>query len=444
MTRAYRVDHSTEYHLSTKGAPEAVLSLCRLSEDEKKQQLELVHQMAHMGYRVIAVAKSSHVGNEWPETQHAFDYSFEGLLGFEDPIRPEVPNAVKECKNAGIRVCMITGDFPATALAIADRIGLEHHGNVLTGEDIKVLSEKELRERIATTSVFARVVPEQKLQIVNTLKSNGEVVAMTGDGVNDAPALKAAHIGVAMGAKVTDVAREASSIVLLDDNFASIVAAIRSGRRIFDNLQKAMSYIMAIHIPIIILTLLPAFFPLLPVLLFPIHIVFMELIIDPICSIAFESEQEERGIMNRPPRAVNELFFGRQKIAFAVLNGILLLASVLTVYGLSVREGHSDGEVRAITFSALIIGNIFLILTNLSKTRSFIAVIKERSTITLLILSGAFGLLLLAVAVPALHVIFSFEHPGYAHFLPAIASAGVMLLILEIIKWFKYGRTVKL
>lgn len=444
MTRAYRVDNSTEYHLSTKGAPEAVLSLCRLSEDEKKQQLELVHQMAHMGYRVIAVAKSSHVGNEWPETQHAFDYSFEGLLGFEDPIRPEVPNAVKECKDAGIRVCMITGDFPATALAIADRIGLEHHGNVLTGEDIKVLSEKELRERIATTSVFARVVPEQKLQIVNTLKSNGEVVAMTGDGVNDAPALKAAHIGVAMGAKGTDVAREASSIVLLDDNFASIVAAIRSGRRIFDNLQKAMSYIMAIHIPIIILTLLPAFFPLLPVLLFPIHIVFMELIIDPICSIAFESEQEERGIMNRPPRAVNELFFGRQKIAFAVLNGILLLASVLTVYGLSVREGHSDGEVRAITFSALIIGNIFLILADLSKTRSFIDVIKERSTITLLILSGAFGLLLLAIAVPALHVIFSFEHPGYAHFLPAIASAGVMLLILEIIKWFKYGRTVKL
>jgi Ca2+-transporting ATPase len=442
MTRAYRIDHSTEYHLSAKGAPEAVLSLCKLSDSEKKKQLALVHQMAQLGYRVIAVAESNHVGNEWPETQHAFAYSFVGLLGFEDPIRPEVPAAVKECREAGIRVCMITGDYPATAIAIADRIGLEHHGNVLTGDEIAALPEQELRTRISNTSIFARVIPEQKLHIVNTLKSNGEIVAMTGDGVNDAPALKAAHIGVAMGAKGTDVAREASSIVLLDDNFASIVAAIRSGRRIFDNLQKAMSYIMAIHIPIIILTLLPAFLPLLPVLLFPIHIVFMELIIDPVCSIAFESEQEEKGIMQRPPRAANELFFGKEKIAFAIFKGALLLASVLTVYGLSVSEGHTEGEVRAIAFSALIIGNIFLILADLSKTRSFIAVFLERSHVTILILVGAMSLLMLAISVPALHLIFNFEFPGYAHFLPALASAGVMLLILETIKWWRYGRAV--
>jgi len=337
-------------------------------------------------------------------------------------------------------VCMITGDYPATALAIAGRIGIAHENQVLTGDEINSLNAAELKQRIMKTSVFARVIPEQKLRIVTVLKDAGEIVAMTGDGANDAPALKAANIGVAMGAKGTDVAREASSIVLLDDNFASIVGAIRSGRRIFDNLQKAMSYIMAIHIPIIVLTLLPAFFPMLPVLLFPIHIVFMELIIDPICSIAFESEQEEKGIMERKPRDNNQRFFGRNKILFAVFKGLMLLASVLTVYGLSYNEGHTEGEVRAITFSALIIGNIFLILTDLSNTRSFIAVLIERSRVTLLILGSAFCLLLLAIAVPSLNFIFNFEHPGYAHFLPALAAAGTMLAVLEGVKWMRRER----
>lgn len=440
MTRAYRSHHATHYYLTAKGAPEAVLGLCSLSDAERTSHIDTVHRMAQQGFRVIAVAESKHTGDPWPETQHAFQYEFLGLLGFEDPIRPEVPAAIEECKKAGIRVCMITGDYPATALAIAGRIGIAHENQVLTGDEINSLNESELKQRILKTSVFARVIPEQKLRIVNVLKDAGEIVAMTGDGVNDAPALKAANIGVAMGAKGTDVAREASSIVLLDDNFASIVGAIRSGRRIFDNLQKAMSYIMAIHIPIIVLTLLPAFFPMLPVLLFPIHIVFMELIIDPVCSIAFESEQEEKGIMERKPRDSNQRFFGRNKILFAVFKGLMLLASVLAVYGLSYNEGHTEGEVRSITFSALIIGNIFLILTDLSNTRSFIAVLMERSRVTLLILGSAFSLLLLAIAVPELNFIFNFEHPGYAHFLPALAASATMLGTLEGVKWMRRDR----
>ena len=303
------------------------------------------------------------------------------------------------------------------------------------------MDDTQLQKRIQHVTVFARVIPQQKLRIVNALKANGEIVAMTGDGVNDAPALKAAHIGIAMGNKGTDVAREASSLVLLDDNFASIVAAIRSGRRIFDNLQKAMSYILAIHIPIIGLTMIPAFYAAIPLLLLPLHIVFLEMVIDPACSIAFETEQEEKGIMSRPPRNPNDRFFSRGRMLFSLFQGFLLLAMVVSVYILSIREGHSDGEVRAIAFSALIIGNIFLILTNLSKTRIFTSILAEPNVAAILILAGAFILLLLTIYVPALRELFRFEFPGYAHFIPSLIGSFAMLLLLESIKFAKHRKT---
>jgi Ca2+-transporting ATPase len=361
-------------------------------------------------------------------------------VAFEDPIRPEVPEAIRECYQAGIQVMMITGDYPATAMSIANQIGLKHNQTVLTGADINRLTATELQQKIQHTSIFARIVPEQKLQIIRALKANGEIVAMTGDGVNDAPALKAADIGVAMGLKGTDVAREASALVLLDDNFASIVQAIRSGRRIFDNLQKAMSYIIAIHIPIIGLVLLPAFFPGLPILLFPLHIVFMELIIDPVCAIAFESEQEEKGIMNRPPRKANERFFGWHKITFSLVKGLTLLGMVVGIYFLSMNEGHRDGEIRAIAFSALIVGNVFLILTSLSETRQVLSVLLEKNLAVISIILVALALLILTVSLPFFKAIFAFEDPGYSHFIPALLGALGMLLILEGIKWIKMRR----
>ena len=246
-------------------------------------------------------------GQTWPDSQHDFAFEFLGLVGLADPLRASVPDAVSECRSAGIKVVMITGDYPATARAIARQAGLDAE-DLVTGEELEQLSEAALAQRVRTATVFARIMPEQKLRIVNALKANGEIVAMTGDGVNDAPSLKAAHIGIAMGGRGTDVAREASSIVLLDDDFGSIVKSVRLGRRIYDNLRKAMGFIFAVHVPIAGLALLPLLFGL-PILFGPMHIAFLEMVIDPVCSLVFEAETEEDDVMRRPPRAPDEPLF---------------------------------------------------------------------------------------------------------------------------------------
>ncbi|MBI3134370.1 MAG: cation-translocating P-type ATPase [Bacteroidetes bacterium] len=435
MTRVVETDAPADRIIACKGAPETILNLCNLNDHEVQTHLDAIRQLAEKGYRILGVASGSWNGHALPEDQTDFAFTFLGFLALEDPIRPEVPSAIRECREAGIKVIMITGDYPATARTIAIQAGFPDTLQVMTGADLNELNDTELIARIEKIDVFARVIPDQKLRIVQALKANGEIVAMTGDGVNDAPALKAANIGIAMGNKGTDVAREASSLVLLDDNFASIVAAIRSGRKIFDNLQKAMSYILAIHIPIIGMTLIPAFIPSLPVLLLPLHIVFMELIIDPVCSVAFESEQEERGIMQRPPRNPNHHFFGMRQISGSLFQGFLIFAMVMAVYFLSIHEGHTEGEVRAIAFSSLIIGNVFLILTNLSKTRSFLAVIRERNRPAMLILTAASVLLILTITIPALLHLFNFEYPGFSHFIPAVTGALLVLTIVELIKF---------
>jgi len=436
MTRIYKLAETTECLAATKGAPETIFDLCKLDSAIKQKYIAKVNELASSGLRVIAVASSRFDQKNIPENQTSIQLEFIGLIGLEDPIRPEVPSAIQECSTAGIRVIMITGDFPETALNIGKQIGLSEKG-LLTGTQLEELSEKELDEKIKTISILARVKPEQKLRIVEALKRNGEIVAMTGDGVNDAPALKASHIGIAMGNKGTDVAREASSLVLLDDNFTSIVGAIRMGRKIFDNLQKAMSYILAIHIPIIGLTMIPAFFLHTPILLMPLHIVFMELIIDPISSIAFESEDEEKGIMNKPPRDPSKPFFGFKKIILSVFHGALLFLMVLIVLYMTKKEGHSENEVRAITFTALIIGNLFLILNKLSLTRSFIAVLFNKNWSAKLILITAFGLLCAILFFPTLSNLFSFQFPGFYHIAIAFISAFVLLFILELIKFIR-------
>ena len=436
MTRVLD-DENGQLYVGTKGAPEAILELCHISDEERIHLLSKVKMLAKRGQRILGVAKGKVENREFPASQKDFSFEFMGFLGFEDPIRPEVPEAIKQCYSAGIKVIMITGDYPETAKNIGKQAGLNEQDEILTGHDLKNLSESELKEKIKHVNIFARIIPEQKLQIIKALKANGEVVAMTGDGVNDAPALKAADIGISMGGKGTDVARESSSLVLLDDNFSSIVMAIKSGRRIFDNLQKAMGYIIAIHIPIIGLALLPAFFPALPILLMPLHIVFMELIIDPVCSIAFESEKEEIGVMKRPPRDPNMAFFGLKQIFKSSLVGLILLAMVLTVYFFSMQEGHTEGEIRAIAFTSLIIGNIFLILTTLSKTRNAIDVLFEDNISLKIILFVASTMMFLLVSVPYLRELFSFEYPGYKHFYLAIAGGFSLLFLMEMYKYLQ-------
>ena len=428
----------------TKGSPEAIVGLCKVSSEEKISLLFQAEKSAKKGQRVLGVASAEWTGGEIPEDQREFTFKFIGFIGFEDPIREEVPQAIKDCYSAGIKVIMITGDYPETAKSIAAQAGMHSNETILTGADLKEMGEEELKLKIKSVNIFARIVPEQKLQIIKALKANGEIVAMTGDGVNDAPALKAADIGIAMGKKGTDVAREASSIVLLDDNFSSIVSGIRLGRKIFDNLQKAMAYILAIHIPIIGLTLLPAFFSEIPIFLMPLHIVFMELIIDPVCSIAFESEKEEIGIMARPPRNPNKRFYSMRKFLSSSLIGLFLLAIALLVYHLALQENHSEGEIRAIVFTALIVGNIFLILSTVSKTRHVISVLLEKNIALLLIVGMASGILILLLNNSFLRKLFNFENPGMQHFIVPLVGAFIILFTLETIKFYKMRKFRKI
>jgi Ca2+-transporting ATPase len=437
MSRVFRNTATNELTIASKGAPEAIFDLCHLDSEAIKQHEKAVEEMAGSGLRVIGVAKAIINSSHLPEIQHDFDFEFIGLIGLTDPIRETVPMAVKECYDAGIRVIMITGDYPITAKNIAKEIGLKDYEQCITGAELTLMSEDELAERIKNVNVFARVIPEQKLKIVNALKKNGEIVAMTGDGVNDAPALKAANIGIAMGEKGTDVAREASSLVLMDDNFSSIVGAVRMGRRIFDNLQKALAYIFAIHVPIAGLSLIPIFFAKLPLLLWPVHIVFLELIIDPACSIIFEAEKEEKNIMNRPPKNINEPFFGAKKIITSCLQGVSIMVLVFLVYFYGYSKGMLTEEIRTLSFVTLIAGNIAVILSNRSWTKNIFQIIVTRNKTVKWVVGGAIVFLLIILNVPFLLNLFQFSAISFFEGLICAAIGFASIIWFEIYKYYK-------
>ncbi len=402
MSHVWQTPLQGDLVVATKGAPEAIASLCRLNPQEIEGIIKDVDDATGRGFRVLGVAKAiANSQAELPESPHGFTFQFLGLVHLNDPVRPGVPEAVAECARAGVRTVMITGDYPGTALSVAKEVGLNFQAGAITGVELSQMSDNDLAARIKTVSVFARMVPEQKLRLIRALKLNHEVVGMTGDGVNDAPALRAADIGIAMGGRGTDVAREAASIVITDDNFTSIADGIRQGRGIFANLQKAMSYIIAVHVPIFGMALIPVFVAKWPLVLLPAQIAFLEIIIDPASSIVFEAEQTDPKIMEKKPRNINEKIFSKHSLGISIFQGIFVLIFVLAVYLWALHSGKGDLLVRTLTFGTLMLGNLALVLVNRSQHLSILQTFRARRNKTIKwVLCGGVGMLLLLVNVP--------------------------------------------
>lgn len=419
------------YVIATKGSPEAIMQLCHLKTEEKENISFVLKNMSEQGLRILAVAKGRVLKNQLPEKQQNLPLSFIGLIGLLDPLREEIPEAVEQCQQAGIRIIMITGDYPLTAKAIGKQIGLSS-SVVLTGDELKVLNDNELKEKIQTANICARITPNQKYRIVNALKANNHIVAMTGDGVNDAPALKSAHVGIAMGNRGTDVAREASTLVLLDDNFASIVKAIRSGRRIFDNMKKSMAFILTIHIPIAGIALFPILFNFPPVF-YPLHIALMELIIDPTCSIAFENEPAEKNVMMRPPRKINEPILSKKILFSAFLQGMGVLIIIFSIYIITLKT-LTESQARTFTFSSLVISNIMIILSNRSQTKSFLRLLTIPNTILFWIIFATTLILLSTIYLPFFANILHFSPLSFNQLILSFGSGLICILWFEIIK----------
>lgn len=405
--------------VASKGAPEAVMALCHLSEARRAQLAAQAARLADRGLRVLAVARGQHArSEEWPAQQQDFDFEWLGLVGLADPLRPEVPAAVAQCQRAGIRVVMITGDHPRTARAIAEQAGIAS-ARVRSGDELQGLDAAALAATLREVSVYARVKPQQKLALVEALKAQGEVVAMTGDGVNDAPALKAAHIGIAMGQRGTDVAREAASLVLLQDDFASIVSAIADGRRTFANLRQAMVYTLAVHVPIVGLALLPALFGL-PLLLAPLHIAFLELVIAPTCSLVFEAEPGAADLMTQPPRRSTDPLLARRHVLLSLLQGGLVTALSVGLYVWVLGLGLAQGSANTAAFIALVTANAALILPSRSARSGWRHLWQGLTPASAWVLGGTLLALTLITTLPPLSRAF-----GFAPLPPALWGASV-------------------
>ncbi len=433
MALAWRSETSPDLLLAAKGAPEAIAELCRFSDEQKASLLATVGVPASEGMRIIAVATARPGREELPEDMHEILFSFAGLLAFEDPVRRGVPEALRECREAGIRVMMMTGDYPGTARRIAEQIGLDGSAGIMTGAELEALGQAERSRAIDRTAVFARMRPGQKFGIVEALKQQGLVVAMTGDGVNDAPALKSAHIGIAMGRRGTDVAREASSIVLVDDHFESIVRAVRMGRRIYDNLKKATVFLLAVHIPIAGMSLMPVLLNW-PLALLPSHILFLELLIDPSCSMVFEMEADERGLMKRSPRNLDAPLVGRQVLLRALFQGIAVFLAIVTAYGMMQASGFSAEEARLVAFIGIVAANIGLIFANRSWDDSMFRTFVVPNRALWWVTGGAILFLAMVVSVPFLRELFRFGQPELHHLPLTVVLVLICFLLPDLVK----------
>jgi Ca2+-transporting ATPase len=434
MTHLFE-DESGKRIIAAKGAPEALMNVCKLTATEKQQIEEAIQTITSEGYRVLGVGESDFEGKKYPKTQQEIPFTFKGIVAFYDPPKKNIIKVLADFYKAGIEVKIITGDNAATTTAIAQQIDFKGHELSATGDELMKLSDADLKEKVKDTNIFTRMFPEAKLRIINALKANRQIVAMTGDGVNDGPALKAAHIGIAMGKKGTEIAKQAASLILLEDDLSKMVDAVAIGRKIYTNLKKAIQYIISIHIPIILTVFLPlALGWIYPNLLSPVHIIFLELIMGPTCSIIFENEPMEKNTMSQKPRPFSNTFFNWKELTTSIIQGLAITAGALIAYQYSVSQSFDEAHTRTIVFTVLIAANIFLTLVNRSFYYSIFTTLRYKNPLILLIIGITIAITGLLLYVPPLTAFFEFDRLDAQQLLSSVAIGFLAVMWYESVK----------
>lgn len=427
--------------IAAKGAPEALINVSNLNETEIQQIHYAIEVLATEGYRVLGVGVSNFEGEDYPSQQQDLPFEFKGIVAFYDPPKKNIQRVMEDFYTAGIQVKIITGDNAATTASIAKQIGFKDYDKTISGDELMELSENELKTRVMDTAIFTRMFPEAKLKIINALKSNNQIVAMTGDGVNDGPALKAAHIGIAMGQKGTEIAKQAASLILLEDDLSKMVEAVAMGRKIYTNLKKAIQYIISIHIPIILTVFIPlALGWIYPNIFSPIHIIFFELIMGPTCSIIYENEPMEPNTMSQKPKPLSTTFFNLKELSISIMQGFVITIGTLSVYQLAVASGYNEAITRTMVFTVLITANIFLTLINRSFYYSILTTLKYKNNMVLFIIFITIALVGLILYVNPLTVFFEFEGLNLNQLLTSIIIGFISVIWYEIIKLIKRAK----
>jgi Ca2+-transporting ATPase len=424
--------------IAAKGAPEAIMDVSNINEEQKEHISKAIALLASDGYRVLGVGISTFTGNSFPTKQQELPFEFKGIVAFYDPPKENINQVLSDFYDAGIAVKIITGDNAATTTAIAKQIGFKGYDQSITGDELMLLSDTELKIKVMETHVFTRMFPEAKLKIIEALKSNDQIVAMTGDGVNDGPALKAAHIGIAMGKRGTEIAKQAASLILLEDDLSKMVHAVAMGRKIYTNLKKAIQYIISIHIPIILTVFIPlALGWMYPNIFSPIHIIFLEIIMGPTCSIIYENEPIEKNTMLQKPKALTTTFFNWKELSISIVQGLVITIGVLFIYQYAVYNGYNEALTRTMTFTVLITSNIFLTLINRSFYYSIFATLRYKNNMVLYIILITIALVGLILYVTPLTLFFEFETLQVPQLLLSIAVGFVSVVWFEVVKWVK-------
>ena len=437
MTHIFGQSNQTRI-IAAKGAPEALMNVSDLTATEKAAIINALKVMAAQGYRVLGVGQSHFEGSEYPAAQQELKFVFKGLVAFYDPPKKGIQHVLKTFYEAGISVKIITGDNELTTAAISQEIGLIGHEKSLSGDALMAMDEAHLKDIVQETNVFTRMFPEAKLRIINALKSQNQIVAMTGDGVNDGPALKAAHIGVAMGKKGSEIAKQSASLILVDDDLGKMADAVAIGRKIYTNLKKAIQYIISIHIPIVLTVFLPlALGWVYPNIFTPVHVIFLELIMGPTCSIIYENEPIERNTMSQKPRQLTSTFFNWEELTLSIIQGLVITAGTLTAYQLAVFQGNGEAATRTIVFCVLIAANVFLTLTNRSLYYSILKTLRSKNNLVPLIIAITLLITGLLIYVPALANFFQFVPLSPAQLLQALGIGFISVIWFEGYKWIK-------